>query len=305
MATNIFVETKTEEQKKNEHTERRNNVTREMIRVFLGRGLLSKICLVIVVLFVIMAVFAPLLTPYTPYEQALKNRFLPPSAQHLLGTDQLGRDLLTRIIFGARISLVTGLLSTCWGAVLGVTLGLIAGYSRGFVQQLIMRLMDAQLSIPGLIFTMILVPVVGANIMGIGFVIGITSIPAFARMIHGQVLSIREQDYITAVVLLGQSKAKILFKHLLPNVFATVIVMFTMNVGRAIMAEAGLAYLGVGLAPPLPAWGSMVSEGYKYLTTYPHLALYPGFALTILIVTLSILGDGLRDSLDPKLRGKL
>jgi peptide/nickel transport system permease protein len=305
MITNKYVETKTEEQKKGELTKRRKNVTREMIRVFLGRGLLSKICLGIVVIFVLMAVFAPLLTPYTPYEQALKDRFLPPSAQHLLGTDQLGRDLLTRVIFGARISLVTGFLSTCWGAALGVTLGLIAGYSSGFVQQFIMRIIDAQLSIPGLIFTMILVPVVGANIMGIGFIIGLTAIPAFTRMIYGQVLSLREQDYVTAAVLLGQSNANILKKHLLPNVFATVIVMFTMNVGRAIMAEAGLAYLGVGLNPPLPAWGSMVSEGYKYLTIYPHLALYPGFCLTILIVTLSIVGDGLRDSLDPKLRGKL
>jgi len=305
METNMFVEAKTEEQKKREQTKRNKNATREMFRVFLGRGLLSKVCLVIVLIFIFLAVFAPLLTPYTPYQQSLKDKFLSPSAQHLLGTDQLGRDLLTRVIFGARISLVTGLLSTCWAAVLGVTLGLIAGYSRGFVQQFIMRVIDAQLSIPALIFTMILIPVVGANIMGIGFLIGLTSIPAFTRMIYGQVLSLREQDYVTAAVLLGQSKAKILIKHLLPNVFATVIVMFSMNVGRAIMAEAGLAYLGVGLNPPLPAWGSMVSEGYKYLTIYPHLALYPGFALTILIVTLSILGDGLRDSLDPKLRGKL
>ena len=168
-----------------------------------------------------------------------------------------------------------------------------------------MRDIDAQLSIPALIFTMILVPVVGANIMGIGFVIGLSTIPSYVRMIYSQVLSLREQDYVTAVVLLGQSKAKILVKHLLPNVFATVIVMFTMSVGRAIMAEAGLAYLGVGLNPPLPAWGSMVSEGYRYFTIYPHLALYPGFCLMILIVTLSIVGDGLRDSLDPKLRGKL
>jgi peptide/nickel transport system permease protein len=305
METNVHVEPKAEDSKKIEDSQRRKNVTREMIRVFMGRGLLSKVCLGIVVIFLFLAIFAPLLTPYTPYEQALKDRFLPASAQHLMGTDQLGRDLFTRIIFGARISLVTGLLSTCWGAGLGVILGLIAGYSRGFIQQFIMRVMDAQLSIPGLIFTMILVPVVGANVMGIGFVIGISSIPGFCRMTYSQVLSLREQDYITASVLLGQSQAKILIKHLLPNVFPTVIVGFTMNVGRAIMAEAGLAYLGVGLAPPLPAWGSMVSEGYKYLTIYPHLAIFPGFALTLLIVTLSILGDGLRDSLDPKLRGKL
>jgi len=305
MDMNSDVLTKTEEQRKAVETQQRKNVTLEMFRVFMGRGLLAKICLAIIVLYVFMAIFAPLLTPYGPYEQSLKAKFLPASAQHLLGTDQLGRDLFTRIIYGARISLLTGFISTCWGAVLGVTLGLIAGYSRGFVQQLIMRVMDAQLSIPTLIFTMILVPVVGANIMGIGFVIGIASIPGFCRSIYAQVLSLRERDFVLAADLLGQSKTNILIKHLLPNVFAQVVVSFTMSVGGAIMAEAGLAYLGVGLAAPLPAWGSMVSEGYRYLTIYPHLAIYPGIALTLLIVSLSIFGDGLRDSLDPRLRGKL
>jgi len=302
---NKYVAEKTMEERKQDKKVRSLNATREMIRVFFGRGLYAKICLGIVVAFILIAIFCPLLTPYSPYEQSLKDQFQTSNAKHLLGTDQLGRDLMTRLMYGARISLVTGLVSSLWGALLGVSLGLIAGYSRGFAQHFIMRCVDAQLSIPAIIFTMILIPIFGATILGVGFVIGLSSIPGYARNIYAQVLSLREQDYVTAAHLVGQKNYKILLRHLLPNVFPIVIISFTGSVGAAIMAEAGLAYLGVGLNPPLPAWGSMVSEGYKYLTIYPHLAMYPGFCLMLLIISLSIVGDGLRDALDPKLRGKL
>jgi len=302
---NKFIISKTGKQKKNENGKHKKNPTLEMIRVFFGRGIFSKICFAIVISFIVIAIFCPLLTPYTPYEQSLEDKFQTASAKHWLGTDQLGRDIMTRLMYGTRISLVTGLLSSIWGAVIGVILGLIAGYSRGFVQNLIMRLVDAQLSIPQIIFTMVLVPIVGSSILGISFVIGLSSIPGYVRNVYAQVLSLREQDFITAAYLIGQKKHKILLRHLLPNVFPIVIIMFTVSVGGAIMAEAGLAYLGVGLNPPLPVWGSMISEGYNYLTIFPHLAIYPGICLMLLIISLSVVGDGLRDALDPKLRGKL
>lgn len=293
------------EQRMLEQKLRKKNNFRESVRVFFGRGILSKICFGIILIFIFVALFCPMLTSYTPYEQNLKDALKGPSAKYLLGTDNLGRDLMTRLMYGARISLVTGLLSSLWAAAIGVVLGMVAGYFSGVAGQFIMRLTDAQLSIPPLILTMVLAPVMGGTILGISFVIGISSVPTYARMIYGQVLSLRENDYVTASSLVGQSNVKILFKHILPNCFATLIVMFTMSVGNSIMIEAGLAYLGVGLSAPTPAWGTMISEGYNYLIVQPRLALLPGFCLMLLVISLSIVGDGLRDALDPKLRGKL
>ncbi len=284
--------------------QRRQN-TKQFFRVFLGRGILSKVCFVIFLLFVFLAIFAPILTPYTPYEQSPTMALSAPTAGHLLGFDHLGRDLFTRTIYGARIAMCTGLLSSLWGLVIGVTLGLIAGYFEGVVGSVIMRLMDAQLSIPPIILTMCLAAIFGGSIFSVSFIIGISSVPGFVRMVYGQVLSLRENDYITAGKLIGLSEARIMFKHLLPNCFATIIVMFSSNVGAAVMIEAGLAYLGVGITAPTPAWGTMISEGYNYLMFKPMLAIAPGIALMLLIISLNIVGDGLRDALDPRLRGKL
>lgn len=295
----------TEEEKRIARRAQRRQSVRQFFRVFLGRGILAKICFVIFILFVIMAIFAPILTPYDPYEQSPAQALTAPTAQHPLGFDHLGRDLLTRTIYGARIAMCTGLLSSFWGLVIGVTLGLIAGYFEGFVGNAIMRLMDAQLSIPPIILTMCLAAIFGGSIMSVSFIIGISSVPSFVRMVYGQVLSLRENDYITAGKLIGLNEAKIMFRHLLPNCFATIIVMFSSNVGAAVMIEAGLAYLGVGITAPTPAWGTMISEGYNYLMFKPILAIAPGIALMLLIISLNIVGDGLRDALDPRLRGKL
>ena len=189
--------------------------------------------------------------------------------------------------------------------VLGAGLGLLAGYSGGFVSGLIMRMVDAQLSIPGLILTMCLVAIFGGSILSVSVIIGISSLPGYIRMIYGQVLSLRENDYVAAALLVGQNKWEIMVKHLFPNAFPTVIVMFTGSVGSAVMIESGLAYLGIGITPPTSAWGTMISEGYNYFMFKPILALVPGIALMLLIITLNIIGDGLRDALDPRLRGKL
>ena len=278
---------------------------KQFFNVVFGRGIIVKISFAIIILFVLSALLAPVLTPYTPYEQDLTQLFAEPSPEHLLGTDNIGRDLLTRLLYGARISLVTSLFASIWGGLIGITLGLIAGYYTGFASSVIMRIIDAQLSIPSLILSMILAMVFGDSIFEISIVIGVGAIPAYTRMVNGMVLSLKNNDYVVAASLVGQSDIKILLKHLLPNCFAPLIVIFTMSLGIAIMVEAGLAYLGVGITPPTPAWGCMVSEGYKYLVLYPRLAILPGLCVMLVVVAFNIVGDGLRDALDPRLRGKL
>lgn len=287
-----------------EKKNRRTDSLKATMRVFFSRGILSKICFVLLIFFILVAIFGPMFAG-DPYKQSILKKLAPPSAEHWLGTDNLGRDLLARVVNGARISMVTGLLSAFWAAIIGTALGLIAGYFQGVVGSVIMRFTDALLSIPPLILTMVLSAVIGGSILNISLIISVASIPGYVRMIYSQVLTLRESDYITASSLIGQNDFMILVKHLLPNCFATLIVMFTMSVGGNVMIEAGLSYLGVGITAPTPAWGTMISEGYLYLTICPRLALIPGICLMLLIISLSVVGDGLRDALDPKLRGKL
>ena len=219
------------------------------LRVFFGRGILSKVCFVILVAFILVAVIGPFLLS-DPYSQSVLQKLSDPSQEHFLGTDQLGRDLLTRVVWGARISMVTGLLSAFWAALIGTALGLVAGYFQGIVGNIIMRITDALLSIPPLILTMVLSAVCGGSILSISLIIAVSSVPGYVRMIYSQVLSLRESDYVTASGLIGQNSFMILVKHLLPNCFATLIVMFTMSVGANVMIEAGLSYLGVGITAP-------------------------------------------------------
>jgi ABC-type dipeptide/oligopeptide/nickel transport system permease subunit len=275
------------------------------MRVFFGRGIIVKLSFGILVFFLIAAVIAPALTPYTPTQQSLRETMLGPSSKYLLGTDQLGRDFLTRILFGARISLVTSVMSSVISALIGVTMGLIAGYFGGFTSHVIMRITDAQLSLPPLIVSMVLASAFGGGIVGVSIVIGITLTPTYIRIVNGLVLSLKGNDYVVAASLVGQSKFKILFTHLLPNCFPSTIVLFTMNLGSAIMIEASLSFLGIGITAPTPAWGSMVSEGYKYLIRQPSLAILPGLCVLLVVVSFNIVGDGLRDALDPRLRGRL
>ena len=288
-----------------EKTKEKNSQFRQTLRVFFGRGVIAKISFCIVVIFIVVAILAPYLTPYEPEKQELLNKLQGPSAAHWLGTDNLGRDLLTRILYGARISLISSVLSSLIAAALGTLLGLIAGFFGGFLSQVIMRVVDAKMSIPPLVLTMVWALVFGGGVTGVSIVIGISMFSSYTRVSYGMVLSLRENDYVTAAMLVGQRKANILFKHLLPNCFPSLIVMFTMNLGSAIMMEASLSYLGIGITPPTPAWGSMVSEGYKYLLTNPMVSIIPGLCVLLVVVSFNILGDGLRDAIDPRLRGKL
>ncbi|MCF0238431.1 MAG: ABC transporter permease [Sphaerochaetaceae bacterium] len=278
----------------------------QFFRVFFGRGLIVKICFAIAVFFIFIAIFAPILAPCDPIEVDAMNRYADPFTKgHLLGTDKYGRDMLSRLMYGAKTSLTCSLLSSLWAAVVGSALGIVAGYKEGWIGKLIMRYVDIQLSIPALILSMTLAVILGQNIIAIAVVLGIGAIPGYIRMAYSNVLSIKENDYVVACRLIGQNGFKIMFKHLLPNCFASLIVIFTMSLGTTIMVESSLAYLGVGLCEPVSAWGLMVSDGFGCLTTHPSVALLPGFCIMLIVVSFNVLGDGLRDALDPKLRGKL
>ncbi len=284
-------------------TKKRNR--RQALRTFFGRGILVKICFAFLCLFFIVAIFAPLLAPYDPNKQDLLNKFATFSREHPLGTDYLGRDELSRIIYGGRVSFIVSLLAGLFSAIVGVILGLIAGYVGGTVNRIIIGATDVVLSIPGLVFTLVIAAIMGKSITSMTLALGIGRIPTYIRMMNGLVLSLKQNDYIEASRLVGQKNWKVLFKHLLPNTFPSLIVLFTINLGNAIMTESSLSYLGVGISPPTATWGNMVNEAYAYLMKAPRLAIIPGICIIALIISFNVVGDGLRDALDPRLRGKL
>ena len=284
-------------------TKKRNR--KQAIRTFFGRGIMVKICFAFLCIFLILSIFAPLIAPYNPNKQDLIHKFAPFSRQHLLGTDYLGRDVLSRIIYGGRVSFSVSLLAGVFSAVMGIILGLIAGYVGGMLQKVIMGATDVVLSIPGLVFTLVIAAIMGKSVMSMTLAIGIGRIPTYIRMMNGLVLSLKQNDYIEASRLVGQRNWKVLFKHLLPNTFPSLIVLFTINLGNAIMTESSLSYLGIGISPPTATWGNMVNEAYSYLLKAPRLAIIPGVCIIALIISFNVVGDGLRDALDPRLRGKL
>ena len=284
-------------------TRKRNR--KQAMGILFGRGIIVKLCTVVVVGFIFMAVFADWITPYDPAAQNLVEKLQTPSASHWLGTDFLGRDVLSRVIYGGRVSMYVSLLSGSFAAVIGIGLGLVAGYVTGIVRRVIMGMTDIILSIPGMVFTLIIAAIMGTGVMSLTLAIGIGMIPTYIRMVNGLVLSLKENDYIVASKLVGRSESKILLKHLLPNAFPSLIVLYTINLGNAIMTESSLSYLGVGINPPTATWGNMVSDAYAYLLQAPWLAMIPGICIIILIISFNVVGDGLRDALDPRLRGKL
>jgi ABC-type dipeptide/oligopeptide/nickel transport system permease subunit len=260
---------------------------------------------VIILFMILLAIFAPQIAPYDPIAQNLVETLKPPSAQHLLGTDALGRDLLSRIIYGSRISLTVGLVSTLIAGSIGMTLGLISGYFGGWVDNLIMRVMDAMMSIPLIIMALFLGGVLGRGLGNIVLSLGIVLIPGYARLTRGQVMSLKQLDFISAATIGGASRFSIAVKHILPNSLSPNLVLMTMNLGIAILVEAGLIFLGMGINPPTPSWGSMVSEGYRYLKSQPLFSLAPGLFVMVTVWAFNMVGDALRDALDPRLRGTL
>jgi peptide/nickel transport system permease protein len=259
--------------------------------------------------FVLVAVFAPLIAPYGPREQnlnLLEGRCCPgPSADHWFGVDDLGRDELSRIVYGARYSLLIGVVSVTVGLSIGLVLGAIAGYFGGAVDSVFMRLMDIMLSIPGLLLAIGIVAMLGPGITQIMIAVGVTQIPIFARLMRGSVLATRENDYVLAARSVGVPRRAILAAHILPNSISPVIVQATLALATAIIDVAGLGFLGLGPQDPsTPEWGTMLTGTTRYLQTAPHLALIPGVAIVISVLGFNLVGDGLREALDPKFRGR-
>jgi peptide/nickel transport system permease protein len=276
--------------------------TRRIIKVFFKRKI-AVVGLAIILLLIVVGVFAPWLAPYDPYRTQASNAVQLPNRAHLLGTDNLGRDQLSRIIYGARTSLILGFSIILFGSVVGILLGMIAGYYGGWAFTIIMRFTDAWMCFPAILMMMLLVVILGPGLQMIIIAVGSTMASGYVRMVCGQVMSLRENDYILAGRSIGAGNWRIMLKHLLPNAFPPLIIMMTMGVGMAIMAEAGLSFLGLGIAPPGAAWGAMVNTGYPYLLNSPILSIAPGVCIMAVVFGFTMMGDGLRDALDPRLRG--
>lgn len=260
---------------------------------------------VLVMFFVIVALFAPYISPHDPYKTNLTKSFAKPSAEHPFGNDELGRDILSRLIYGARTSLSIGVVSVVIAASIGIILGLIAGYVGGIVSSIISRIMDALMSIPAIMLSLGLGMIFGSGMTSLMIILGLSTVPSYTRLMYGQVLAIRNSDYIDAERVLGAGNIRIMFSHILPNCLSPTIVILTMNIGTTILAEASLSFLGLGVKPPMASWGAMVNEGYSRLISNPVFALAPGICIMLLVLGFNILGDGLRDVLDPRLRGSI
>jgi peptide/nickel transport system permease protein len=277
---------------------------RRFYRVFVSRWLVA-VGLVIIFLFIIAAAFAPLLAPYHPSEQQLDQILVQPSAQHLLGTDYLGRDTLSRLIYGARSSLMVGVVAVGIAGFVGMLAGLVAGYFGGVIYAVIMRIIDALMAFPMILLAMLISAMLGSGLNNVMIALGVALIPPYARLMCGQVLSIKESDYIMAGRSMGSGHWRLMLRHIVPNCLPPLIVLITMQIGITILAEAGLSYLGIGITPPTPAWGAMVSDGYKYILSNPLISFVPGIAIMGVVFAFNMVGDGLRDALDPRLRGTL
>ncbi len=250
----------------------------------------------------VMAVFAPVLAPHDPVAQGVGKPLAGPSLSHWAGTDSFGRDIVSRIVYGARIALVVGILAVLLALVIGVTLGLVAGYYGGVVDAVIMRVMDGLFAFPIIILAIGMMAIVGFGVGNLIVAVAVGFIAPFARVTRGDVLAVKEEPYVEAARLAGVGSLAVMFRHVLPNVMAPVIVQGALRVSGAIITEAGLSFLGLGPPPPTPVWGSMIAEGRNFIVMAPHVSTLPGIALMVTIVGLNLLGDGLRDALDPRLR---
>jgi peptide/nickel transport system permease protein len=258
--------------------------------------------LIILSLLILAAIFAPLITRYDPIVIDPPSRTLPPSREHWLGTDAFGRDIYTRIVYGARVSLPVGLIAVFIAATVGAILGLIAGYYGRFADGIIMRIIDILLAFPNIMLALVVVAILGPSIRNVMIAVGIGEIPRYTRLIRGQVLSARELLYVEAAKVVGVSTPKILFRHILPNVVSPVVVLGTLSVGTAILAAAGLSFLGLGAQPPRPEWGAMLADGRQFLRSHWWISTMPGVAIAITVLSINMFGDGLRDILDPRIR---
>jgi peptide/nickel transport system permease protein len=258
--------------------------------------------LALLVVFVLLALAAPLVSPFDPLFQNISASLTPPSPGYWLGTDKLGRDLLSRMIYGARISLRVGFLVVIFAGTLGSLVGLVAGYVRGWADEALMRVTDIFFAFPSLILAMAIAGALGPSLQNALIAVGVVSWPVYARLIRSQVLVLREQEFVLAARAIGVARWKVLFRHLLPNTVAPFLVQASFDMGATILAVAGLSFIGFGAQPPIPEWGVMISEGRNYITTQWWLTAVPAVAILLLVAAFNLVGDGLRDVLDPRLR---
>ncbi|MGH2627169.1 MAG: ABC transporter permease [Anaerolineales bacterium] len=257
---------------------------------------------ILVGMLVVAALFAPLIAPFDPIRDAnLEHHLRPPGGVYRLGTDTFGRDVLSRIVFGARISLGIGVVVQTVALTTGMTLGLLSGFYGGWTDNLIMRVAEVIFAFPGLLFAIAIMAVIGPSLYNVFLALGLVGWTSLARVVRGQVFAIKEQEYVEAARALGASNGRIILRHLLPNTLAPAIVLVTLGIGHAILAEASLSFLGLGAQPPTPSWGSMLTVGRDYLTQAPWLSVYPGLAIFLTVIGFNLLGDGLRDLLDPRM----
>ena len=303
MQNKVGISSSAQEMKFNEAPVRINEFQR-FRRVFFGRPVVI-VGFVVIFLLILTAIIAPIIAPYDPYQQDLKVAVQGSSFQHWLGTDQLGRDVLSRIIYGSRTSLEVGLIAVGVASIIGMSLGLMAGYFGGWLELIVMRIIDAMMSIPNILLALVFAAMLGGGLKNVMIAVGISMVPSYCRLMRSQVLIVRQSDYILAANVVGCSNLRVMFKHIFPNSLSPLIVLMSINLGGAIMAEAGLSFLGMGIAPPGAAWGSMVNDGYKYLLMNPVISIAPGVCIMVVVLAFNMVGDGLRDALDPRLRGTI
>lgn len=277
---------------------------KQFLRVLFSRKIVL-VSAIGILFFVVVALFARYIAPYDPNEAFFADSLAQPSLKYWLGTDMHGRDVFSRVVYGSQVSLVIGLLAVIIACVIGTFLGLISGYVGGLVDDVITRISEAIRSIPQVILAMALTAVFGGGIINLSIILGVSNVVAYVRMMRGQVLSIKESDYVMAAKLQGNSSLRVMLRHILPNSVSPIIVLMTQQVGATILAEAGLSFLGLGISAPTASWGSIVNEGRSYLLQNPVYALVPGICVAVLVVFLNTFGDGVRDALDPRLRGDL
>lgn len=283
-----------------EQTKRQSELRAVFRHLFRNRG--AVIGLAIIGLFVVASLAAPLLTGHSPTETSLTDRLEQPSLEHPLGTDELGRDLLTRMLYGGRISLAIGLISVAIGVFVGVPIGALSGYYGGKVDMITQRLIDIMIAFPGILLAIVVVTVLGVGVTNVMIATGIASVPIYARLVRGSVLAAKEQSYVTAAQAAGIGDLSIIFRHILPNAIAPVIVQSTFQIATAILWAAGLGFLGLGAQAPTPEWGAILSNGREYIRTAHHLTTFPGLAILFMVIGFNLVGDGLRDAIDPKTR---
>jgi len=257
---------------------------------------------VMALIVLLTAICAFVLAPYDPLDQDVFHRLTPPERSHLLGTDEYGRDVLSRVIWGTQISLTVGFFSVLLGMVLGTVMGVVAGYSGGLTDSIIMRIVDVLLSFPTLITGILIAAILGSGLIKLIITIGIVFAPRFARMAYGPTLAVKEMEYVSSAKVIGAGGFRILTRHILPNIFGEIMVAGSLWMGTAIMAEASLSFLGLGVSPPTPTWGNMIKSGIDVLSSAPWLSLFPGLSILITVLAFNMIGDGLRDIADPKLR---